>query len=138
MEPTALAPIPDPDSVAFWEATAEGEIRITRCPECQRWHHPPLERCRVCATRLRFEPISGHGTVYSFIVTERAVSEAFASQTPYTLVLVELDEQQHLRFVGRLLGEGAANVQIGDRVRALLTPIEGSTFQTIDFMLEML
>ena len=46
------------------------------------------------------KPVSGRGTLYSWIVVHRAFAPEFASQVPYTLATVTLDEG--CRVVGRL------------------------------------
>ena len=78
-----LAPVPviDPDSAAYWESLRQGTLAICRCTECRRWMHPPLERCRYCGGASAVEPVSGVGSVYSFIVVRRAMVPGFPPPT---------------------------------------------------------
>jgi hypothetical protein len=70
--------------------------------------HPPLERCPTCDGLTAFEPVSGRGTLYSWIVVNRpAVTHVPA---PYVIALVELVEQEALRLTraaGLRRGPGA-------------------------------
>jgi hypothetical protein len=77
-------PEPDVDTAPFWDATAHGQLLMCRCLECRHSHQPPLERCRRCGGETAFEPISGHGTVYTFIVQRQpaVVGYSIRSRTP--------------------------------------------------------
>lgn len=121
-------PLPDVDSAGFWEATARGDLALRRCRECGRWQHPPVERCRQCAGPTAFEPVSGTGTVFSYIVMRRASVPGFEDLLPYVVATVELDEQPGLRFVARLEGVDPAGVEIGSRVRAEIIPVPGGDY----------
>jgi uncharacterized OB-fold protein len=130
MAPTpAVVPPPqpavDPDSAPFWAAVDAGELRLARCPECRRWQHPPLERCRRCAALLEFEAVAGTGVVYSFIVVRYPAVPAYADSLPYVIALVELDEQPGLRLSGRL-DAPVDQVDVGARVRAEIVDVPGA------------
>jgi uncharacterized OB-fold protein len=118
-------PRPDADTVGFWQATEHGRLALCRCRECRRWQHPPLERCAACGGPTGFEPVSGAGTVFSFIVANRASVPGFSELTPYAVALVELDEQPGLRLASRLGGIDAHQVEIGMRVQAEIEALPG-------------
>jgi uncharacterized OB-fold protein len=94
---------------------ATGNLTLCRCQDCRLWVHPPLERCRRCGGPTAFEAISGTGTVYSYTVVHRRSVPGYA--TPYTVVLVDLDEAPGLRLSGIVKGD-AGDGLIGSRVRA--------------------
>jgi uncharacterized OB-fold protein len=119
-----LAPHPNPDTAGFWAATANGQLGLCRCDACARWIHPPLERCPACAGPVGFEPVSGRGRVYSFIVVGRVVVPGSAPGD--VIALVALDEQEGLRLTARLVGVSATDVEIGMPVRAELVPVPGT------------
>jgi hypothetical protein len=57
------------------------------------------------------EPVSGRGTLYSWVVARQAFSTAFLDELPFVLGLVELDEQPGLRVLTNIVdvprtGEG--------------------------------
>jgi uncharacterized OB-fold protein len=85
----------------FYRFLAHGELRLQRCGSCGRWRHPPRHRCAHCrSSETTWEAASGHGRVYSWTVTHRAVDPAFTP--PYAILVVELEEGP--RLVGNLRG----------------------------------
>ena len=104
----------DPDSAGFWAAVDAGALALCRCAECRSWLQPPLERCRHCGAATAFEPATGRGVVYSYIVVRHKGITPFADDVPYVVVLVELDEG--VRLPGRLLDGPDSGVQIGQAV----------------------
>jgi uncharacterized OB-fold protein len=85
----------------FYAFLAAGELRLQRCGACGTWRHPPRIRCAHCGSRdVNWEPASGHGHVFSWTVTHRAVDPAFTP--PYAILVVELEEGP--RLVGNLRG----------------------------------
>ena len=99
----APEPVVDPDSAGFWEAASKGTLVISRCQACQFWQHPPQERCRMCGGAVAFEPVSGQGTIYSFILVRQALVPGHV--VPYVVAQVELPEQKGLRIVGVVQGD---------------------------------
>jgi uncharacterized OB-fold protein len=106
MSDTVLAPpepLPDVDSAGFWDAAKEGRLVISRCATCRSWQHPPQEMCRLCGGPVAFEPVSGKGTIYSFILVRQALVPGHA--VPYVVAQVELAEQKGLRMTGVVQGD---------------------------------
>jgi len=102
----------------FWEAANEGRLAIQRCQVCGHYNHPPKPLCDRCQSDdLRFEDVSGDGTVWSFTVMHQKSIAGFQDSVPYVTALVELDEQKHLLLVTNLPGVDAAGVEVGMRVR---------------------
>ena len=92
-------PLPQPtaQSRPFWDACASDDLRLQRCDACGAWWFPPAERCPEClGTRWAWTTTSGRGRVYSFVVFHRAYHPAFASELPYVVALVELEEGPRL------------------------------------------
>ena len=54
---------------------------------------PPRRFCSGClGVSLTWEPASGRGKVRSYSVVRHPISPAFASDVPYVVALIELDE----------------------------------------------
>jgi uncharacterized OB-fold protein len=123
-------PIPDPDTAGFWEATSHGQLALCRCQTCRTWMHPSLERCRRCGAPTAFEPVSGRGRVFSFIVVHHPAVPGHA--VPYVVALVELEEQAGLRVSGLLQAEPDA-VTVDAPVQVQLAPVGESDYQTPEF-----
>ena len=102
----------------FWEAANEGRLAIQRCQACGYYNHPPRPLCDRCQSGdLRFEEVSGDGTVWSFTVMHQKSIAGFQDSVPYVTALVELVEQKHLLLVTNLPGVSAENVKVGMRVK---------------------
>ena len=89
--------------------------------------------CRSIA--VTWVPTSGHGTVWSFIVAHPPLLPAYAELAPYNAIVVALEEDPTIRFVGNLLAspDGAINeidpatIEIGEPVRVVFQPVEDVT-----------
>lgn len=98
----------------FTDAFAAGEPQHLRCKVCGDASLPPRQFCPACgATELTREPLSDRGTVRSF--TEISVTiPRFHGETPYTVVLADLDEGVSIS--GQLREATAEDIAIGDEV----------------------
>jgi len=121
-------PAPDLDSQGFWDSVGHGELRLRRCTSCALWHHPPLEHCRSCAAPTGFEPVTGTGTVCTFIVQRQPAVVGYFDRVPYAVAVVELDEQPGLRLTGRIVDIDVDEVHIGMRVDSRIEPLPGGDF----------
>lgn len=126
-------PHPDFDSAPFWAATAEARLELCRCDACDIWHQPPLEHCRECGGETGFAPVSGAGTLRSFIVVRHAAVPGYLDDLPYVVGLVDLDEQAGLRLPTRLLDADLETLEIGQRVSAEIVPLAGGDFYVAAF-----
>jgi hypothetical protein len=124
-----VQPQPSPDTAGFWAATASGGLALCWCPECRRYRHPPLERCARCGGGTEFRAVSGRGRIHSYIVVGRAVAPGYQDRPGQVLVLVELEEQEGLRLVGRLEDADAQAVEIGTPVEARIVDLPGGDFR---------
>ena len=123
-------PLPDldADSAPFWQAAARGELAIQECSRCSRLRFPPRPMCPHCRSlESAWRPVSGRGTVWSFVVAHPPLLPAFAALAPYNVLLVALDEEPTVRLSGNLIAaEGAAinsvdpaTIRIGEPVRVV-------------------
>jgi uncharacterized OB-fold protein len=122
--PPKPVPVPDELSQGYWDAAARDALEIQRCRSCGRYHHPAVTVCSSCgAEELAYEPVSGHGTIYSYTITHDARTPAFAARAPYAVVWVELDEQPQLRLLVNMPETPLDDVKIGARVEAYFEPV---------------
>ena len=128
-------PRPDPDSAGFWKHSGEGRLSLQQCASCSRWQFPPLETCRHCNGPLSWQPVSGRGTVYSFIVQQHGVAPGFDGLRPYVIALVSPEEAPHVRLPSRLLDADPAQVRIGAPVEAVVIPLPGGDLRVPVFRL---
>jgi len=93
-------------------------LRIARCQACGWRVHPPRPVCPRCrGSELRFEDVSGRGTVHSWTVNRYQWTPGM--EPPYVLAEVELVEQEGLRLLTNIVGCAAEEVRIGMPVRVV-------------------
>lgn len=134
MEAQFLLPdVEDPDAAEFWAGCARGELLVQTCKSCGLRRMPPRPMCPRCRSlELRWEPVSGRGTIWSFIVPHPPLLPAYQALAPYNVIVVALEEEPTLRFVGNLVSgpDGkineidAAMITIGDPVRVVFQRVE--------------
>jgi len=117
-------PILDEVTAFYWEAAGKGRLAALRCDTCRRFHHPPDIACPHCGgTALHPETVSGRGTVFAATVVRQAFDRAFADAVPYTVALVELEEQPGLKVLTNLVGADATTpVAVGTPVELVVEP----------------
>jgi uncharacterized OB-fold protein len=95
---------PNLDTAWWWQALAQDELLVPACNACTKQFFPPQAFCPHCGSQdLRGAASSGHGRVYSWIVTYRALAPELAEEVPYAIVAVDLDEGG--RLIGRYFGD---------------------------------
>ena len=100
----------------FRDYLRQGEMRLPQCTSCGRFIYYPRDFCPHChADALKWQAVSGRGSVYSFTVRP-ARSE---DEEPRNTVLVELDEG--VRVLSRADGFDANQLQIGLKVKAKIS-----------------
>jgi uncharacterized OB-fold protein len=103
VHPRLLPVIDDLDTGGFFAGAARGELVLRRCGDCDAVLHVPRMYCRHCRSwNGGWQPVSGAATLYSWTVVVHQVHPAYP--TPYTIVLVDLDEEPGTRLVGQLPG----------------------------------
>ncbi len=101
--PAKPVPAPDRDSLPFWEGVSAGELRVQRCLGCGALRWPARAICNRCRSfETEWTKLSGAGSVTSWITTRRGFSPAFEADLPYSVVLVQLAEQDDIQMIGRL------------------------------------
>lgn len=94
-------PLPDLEETEyarpFWEAANEGQFVLQYCEECDRHQYFPRPWCTSCGGTIEWVEASGEGTVYSYAIVRRTVSNpAFEGAVPYVTAYVDLQEGPRL------------------------------------------
>lgn len=88
-----ILPRIDDDDEPFWNAAKDHELRMQQCDECGYIRWPPGPVCPECwADGYEWVPLSGQGTVNTWVVFHRVYFDAFADEVPYNVAEIELDE----------------------------------------------
>jgi uncharacterized OB-fold protein len=99
-------------------------LRITRCPSCRRWVFPLSATCSDCGGSTVYEATSGKGTVFTHTTNAHPYNPAVP--VPYNISIVELVEQEGLRFTTNVVDCPPEEVHVGMPVaRAVRTARRG-------------
>ena len=109
----------------FWTSGATGELRITRCESCRRWVFPLSAQCPDCGGPTAYEATSGRGTVFTHTTNAHPFNPAVP--LPYNISVVELVEQEGLRFTTNVVDCPPEDVYVGMPVRVQFDP-QGEVF----------
>ncbi len=134
MESGFLLPdVDDDDAAPFWQGAARGELLVQTCTACGQRRMPPRPMCPACRSlRHAWTPLSGRGTVWSFVVAHPPLLPAYQQLAPYNVITVALEEDARLRLVGNLVArvDGSINeidpstIRIGEPVRVVFQQVE--------------
>jgi hypothetical protein len=131
-----LPDLDDETSAPFWAGTARGELLVQTCSSCGHRRMPPRPMCPVCRSlEHQWVASSGAGTIWSFAIPHPPLLPAYADLAPYNVIVVALDEDPAIRFVGNLLARpdgpineiDPATIQIGEPVRVTFQPLDDVT-----------
>ena len=124
---TRPLPVPTAESQPFWDGCRRRELLLQRCATCTRAWFPPAGRCPHClSTDWAWAPVSGRGTVYSFVVYRRAYHPWLADRLPYVVAVVALDEGP--RMISNVVGCDPAAVTCDAPVEVVFEDVaEGVT-----------
>ena len=91
--PTKNLPVPTVETAEYWAGCRRRELLIQKCADCGHHQFYPRILCEACGGRsLAWVTASGRGTVTSYTIVRRAVSEAYAPDVPYVVALIRLAE----------------------------------------------
>ena len=130
IEGRILPDVSHPEVAPFWEGCAAGELRVQACASCGRRRMPPRPMCPWCNSfDDRWEVMSGRARVWSVVIPHPPLLPAYSDEAPYNVVVVELDDDPSIRFVGNVVaGAGEAlnsidphTVEIGDQLQVVFT-----------------
>jgi uncharacterized OB-fold protein len=88
-------PVPEvtEDLRPFFAAARQAELVVQRCRGCGQLRFPPRHICSGCLARdSEWVPVSGRGEIFSYNVMHQVYHPAFASEVPYPVVIVALEE----------------------------------------------
>ncbi|MGE0802303.1 MAG: Zn-ribbon domain-containing OB-fold protein [Lautropia sp.] len=111
------------DNRTFWTAGEFGELRISRCPDCGQYTHPPSPICPGCLGRSVVPSrVSGRGRVVAYTVNRHAFVPGMP--VPFIVVLVEIAEQEGTWIFSEMRHCAPERIRIGLPVRVGFEHIE--------------
>lgn len=111
----------------YWEAGRDGVLKLLRCEDCSAWIHPPRPLCPIClGENVGPKPLSGKGSIYSVSVNHQAWVPGL--EVPYVIARVAPDETPEVLLTTNIIGDGALDTAVGDRVTVSFEEQEGLWF----------
>ena len=107
------------DNAAQYRGRLDGRLLINRCADCDRYHQPPRPMCPSCwSFQVVPTPVSGRGTIHLLMHLHAGppADGVDYSNGGHPVVVVELEEQQHLRVTGTVHGFDLDGPSIGGAV----------------------
>lgn len=81
------------DNAPFWVGLRAQELRLQCCGACGKYRYPISPICPRCLSgEFIWQPVTGHGRVFSFVIFHRAYHRGFEADVPYNVALIRLDE----------------------------------------------
>lgn len=115
-------PVIDHLSRPFWALARQGRLAVQACTGCGDRHFPPGPVCPAClGDRQEWQVVSGQATLLSWVTFHRAYWDGFATELPYDVCLVQLDEGPIL--VSNLVGMAGRTPAVGDRLEVVFEPV---------------
>jgi uncharacterized OB-fold protein len=121
----------DHDSKELYRGWLDHELRLNRCDDCGRWHHPPRPMCPSCwSWNVTATPVSGRGTVHLVMRLHQGPPAQGVDYTKgaHLVVTVDLAEQEGLRYTSTVVNTDPASVTIGDPVDLAWIERNGAPF----------
>ncbi len=116
-------PIPDEDSMVFWEACRRQRLVVQQCVACQRYRFPPSPLCPACLSpRLIWREDVGQGEIETFCVYHSALAgPAWEPELPYVVGVIRL-WQTGVQILSQIQCDDPRSISIGLPVHVTFEP----------------
>ena len=85
-------PIRDAENAPYYDALQRHEMRMQRCAN-GHFRYPVNPLCPECLSpQFTWEPVSGRGAVYSFVIVHQMYDPGLKGELPYNVAIIELEE----------------------------------------------
>jgi uncharacterized OB-fold protein len=122
-QPLRPVPYPDDASEPFWSACGRHELVIQACASCGHTRFPPRPMCPRCRSlESTWEPASGRGRVWSWVVAHPPVIPSFADRVPFNVAVIELEEG--IRMIGNIFDVDNDDIREGMPVEVTFEDVE--------------
>jgi len=119
---------PKPHTQAYWDAANEERLLYQFCEHCQLPQFVPGTVCRSCyKDDIGWRESTGKGEVFTFSIIHRGPNASFKDDTPYTLALIDLEED--FRITANIFNCLPESIYIGMPVKVIFEDREGSDYK---------
>lgn len=118
-------PIPDEDTLPFWEGCRRQRLLIQQCDSCKVFRFPPSPFCPHCLSALAsWQEDPGKGDVQTYCVYHSEIAgPAWHGDLPYIVAVIRLD-YSGVKMLSNLLCEDITMARIGLRVRVIFESVD--------------
>jgi uncharacterized OB-fold protein len=103
----------------MWKSIHRERWELQQCDDCSKFQYPPSPACPHCLSMsLSWKPVSGRGTIISWVVFHRQYFDDYPP--PYNVVTVQLDEGPLV--ITNLVGEEPQGSWIDRKVEVVYAP----------------
>ena len=96
----------------YWDGLREHQLRMQQCSDCRLIWYPPAPVCPGCwGTLIEWVPLSGRGTVNSWVVFHQAYLKGYDGEVPFNVAEVTLEEGP--RLMTNLVGVANDEIEMG-------------------------
>ena len=104
----------------FWDGCAAGQLRLQTCDQCGKRRFPDSPVCPRClSSQFSWQPVSGAGTLWSWLRMHQRYFPAFDDEVPYLVAYIKLAEGN---FMVSTLVEEPPQLMIDQPVQAVFVP----------------
>tara|TARA_Y100000590_G_scaffold441425_1_gene568109 strand:- start:670 stop:1104 length:435 start_codon:yes stop_codon:yes gene_type:complete len=129
-------PIPAIDNFdkEFWRSCKKNQLVVQHCGDCNIPRFPPRHMCPNCqSTKHKWNESSGNGTIWSFVIPRPPLLPIFEKESPYVVALIQLNEYENIRIVGRIKDHELKtpdidSIKIGDEVKVKFEKINSDIY----------
>lgn len=121
--PAKPRPRIDAVSRGFWENCRRGILSVQRCDACGHQHYPGAPVCPAClSSQQSWAPVSGRGSLMSWVRFHRAYWDSFRADVPYAVCLVKLEEGPLM--LSNFAGDAPAEPVIGTLLEVVFEEVD--------------
>lgn len=118
------SPVKQPWTEEFWKGTKQHKFLIQHCDDCGKNIFYPRKVCPECrSSNLSWIESKGKGTLFSYTITHYGVEQRFASELPYVLCMVDMDEG--IRVFSRIVNCRHEDIKCDISVEVVFEEIDG-------------
>jgi uncharacterized OB-fold protein len=105
----------------FWQAAAEGELRLVRCADCRRYRWPPGPFCPHCQSQRTEWTPAGPARIYSFTIVRETAPEG-AAPVVHAPALVEFPQADGVRLMAAIVDAPLEAIRVGAELTLAWSP----------------
>lgn len=117
-------PVPDEDSLVFWESCRRQRLVIQQCLACRHYRFPPSPLCPACLSpRLAWREDPGQGEIETFCVYHAELAgPAWQPDLPYVVAVIRL-QHTGIQMLSQLRCNDPSAIAIGLPVQVMFESV---------------